>query len=201
MVYAIPKKLQWGICLPVLLCCLYPSSYAFSPVDYVDTDQYQGKWYEVALIPYFFEKKCKKNSYVRYTLLPEESEENPVFEDYFQCETKKGKLKEFLGRAKVVDTKSNSVLSATFFKLFGWRYWFGKNYWIIGLDADYQYAVVGSPKVKNGWVFSRKPALTSSQWREVIVILENNGYDICQFQTVPQDEGLENRQSLCEFIK
>ncbi|MBX2861730.1 MAG: lipocalin family protein [Vampirovibrio sp.] len=171
---------------------------ALTPVESVDPEKYQGKWHEVALIPYFFERKCTQNAFVRYTILDEESDKQPVFEDYFQCETKPGKTKEFLGRAKVVDTDSNAILSATFFKLFGWRYWFGKNYWIIGLDDNYEYAVVGVPSLKYGWVFSRKPALTPDQWESVKTTLGDQGYDLCKFETVPQDGGLQERQSLCE---
>lgn len=187
-----------GILL-IALGILTPLSLALTPVDRVEPQAYQGVWHEIALIPYFFEKSCRRNALVRYTLLPAESENQPVFEDYFQCTTENGSLKSFTGRAKVVSPSSNSILSATFLKIFGWRYWFGKNYWIIGLDPQYQYAVVGQPNMDHGWVFSREPELNETQWQSVISILKNAGFDTCRFTTMPQDGGLAIRQKLCEI--
>ena len=177
-------------------------SFAVELVDYVDPERYAGEYYELALIPYRFEKNCAKNAKVRYTLLEKEDVSDPtVFEDYFECEKENGKLKTFLGRAKVVDTESNAKLSATFFKLFGWRYWFGENYWIIGRGEDYEYTVVGNPNLKYGWVMARTPELSSEQWKTISETLESNGYDLCEFQTVIQDNSsMKSVLPLCEFL-
>ena len=60
------------------------------------------------------------------------------------CDTKKGR-DVAVGRAKVVDSESNAKLKVTFVKIFNkWVYAFGGDYWVIDLEANYKYAVVGA---------------------------------------------------------
>jgi len=39
-------------------------------VEHLDVVKYSGHWYEIALIPYFFQKSCALDAKVKYTLLP-----------------------------------------------------------------------------------------------------------------------------------
>ncbi|MDX2085680.1 MAG: lipocalin family protein [Candidatus Melainabacteria bacterium] len=165
------------------------------PVPLVDLTRYSGSWYEVALIPYFFQKHCATNAWVEYSPLP-----NGQYKDYFQCDKANGKVQKLTGRVKSV-SPSNSVLSATFLNLLGWRYWFGPNYWIIGLDDDYQFAVVGEPKRQHGWVLSRKPTLSPTQWQAVAQALTHNGYDSCEFRLSPQTQRLQQPEALCRYLE
>jgi apolipoprotein D and lipocalin family protein len=64
-----------------------------------------------------------------------------------------GKEKSALGRAKVVDRTTNAKLEVSFFRPF-WG-----DYWIIDLDADYRYAVVGHPGREYLWILSRTPTM------------------------------------------
>ena len=57
-----------------------------------------------------------------------------------------GPLKESVGKAEVVDDQTNAKLKV-------WFFWpFKGNYWIIDLDDDYQWAVVGVQIFANRWI-------------------------------------------------
>ena len=70
--------------------------------------------------------------------------------------------------------------------LWGWRPFWG-DYWVLGLDADYQWAIVGSPDRKYGWILSRTPEMPQDTLEHVFAILTENGYDTNLFaMSTPQ---------------
>ena len=58
---------------------------------------------------------------------------------------------------------------------FGWRPFWG-TYWVIGLDENYRWAIVGHPDREYGWVLARTPTLPDETLEGVFRILEGNGY-------------------------
>jgi len=54
---------------------------------------------------------------------------------------------------------------------------FWGDYWIIGLDENYEYAVIGHPDRKYGWILSRTSKLSKDKLDEAFEILERNGYN------------------------
>jgi apolipoprotein D and lipocalin family protein len=152
-----------------------------TPVSPFEFSRYSGEWYEVALIPYWFQRNCLGNAKVRYTPL-----DNHTYEDYFECDTRKpGRKQVLIGRARVVDPVQPSVLSATFLNLIGWRYWLGRNYWVTDLAPDYRYAVVSHPGRNLGWVLARTPSLPPADWATIIAGLKQQGYNPCRFVYSP----------------
>ena len=85
------------------------------------------------------------------------------------------------GLAKVVDEKTNSKLEVSFVSIFGFHLFWG-DYWIIGLDKNYEYAVVGHPERKYGWILSRTPKLSEEKLNEAFDILKETGYDSAKFE-------------------
>ncbi len=73
----------------------------------------------------------------------------------------------------------------SFFSILGWRPFWG-DYWVIGLDDDYQWAIVGTPDRKYGWVLARTPELKENILEKVFAILEHNGYQRKDFELSPQ---------------
>ena len=185
--------------LSVLSWVVIPPALALKTVDFVDPEKYQGKYYEIALIPYFFEKQCAKNGFAEYTLLPDKK--GTVFKDYFQCEKNNGKLDQKEGRVRVVNEETNAVLSVTFVKSLMWHYWFGDNYWIIDRGPNYEYTVVGNPSLKYGWILAREPQMSKETLTSIRTVLEDNGYDACQLEMMPQDgSDVTEFVSLCEYL-
>lgn len=173
------------------------------PYAYMEPAEFEGTWYELGLVPYFFEKKCEKNPIVKYTLLPKKNDrERDTFIDYFECD-RRDKKQINTGRLRVSETQSNTILSATFLNLLGWRYWFGDNYIILDINEKEQTAVIGSPKQKLAWLFRRQPKLTPKIAHDTIALLKRNGYQTpCSMVLMPHDKGeLSTKMSICQFLE
>ncbi len=95
-------------------------------------------------------------------------------------ETLDGKLREVEGKAWVVDKTSNAKLKVQFF----WP--FSGAYWIIELDPDYQWAVVGHPNRNYLWILSRTPQMDPALYDDLIDRIGNKAYDIARIQRTLQ---------------
>ena len=98
-----------------------------------------------------------------------------------RCFREDGSVDEAKGVAKIEDTASNAKLKVSFVSFLGWRPFWG-DYWVIGLDEDYQWAVVGTPNRKFGWVLARTPALDEPTIEKVFAIIERKGYERDAFE-------------------
>jgi apolipoprotein D and lipocalin family protein len=141
------------------------------PVDSVDLEKYAGVWYEIARLPNRFQRKCSYNTTATYKL-----RHDGQIDVINRCIKNDGSFIEAKGIAKVVDTESNARLKVSFVKLLGFSLFWG-DYWIIGLDLDYNYAVVGTPSRNYGWILSRQSRLSSDEMNKVFAILRNQGYN------------------------
>lgn len=144
-------------------------------VTNVNLRRYVGKWFEIAKIPNRFQKKCVKNTTAEYVL-----RDDGRITVINTCEKRSGDKVIAKGIAKIVDTDSNAKLKVSFVRFLGISLFWG-NYWIIGLDKDYSYAVVGEPKRKYGWILARNPKLSSELRKKIEKILIENGYDPSRF--------------------
>lgn len=134
-------------------------------VDRVDVQKYLGKWYEVARLPNRFEKKCESDITAQYSL-----REDGKITVVNACRQKDGKVRTSKGWAKIVDP-SNAKLKVTFF----WPF-FG-DYWVIGLDPEYRFAVVSEPERQYAWILSRTPQLAPDLYKQALDILRQRGID------------------------
>ncbi len=151
-------------------------------VDNVDLSRYLGRWYEIGLIPVWFQKGCAGGTTAEYSLFKE-----GVVNVVNRCCTEDGKVKEAKGRAWVVDKKHPAKLKVSFVSLLGW-WLFKGDYWIIDLDPDYKYAVVGHPSRDLGWILSRTPTLPAEVLQGIAERLTANGYDFSRFKMTNQTE-------------
>lgn len=149
-------------------------------VKYVDLNKYAGLWYEVAKIPNSFQDQCIKGTTAKYIL--KEDGEIAVINS---CIDEDGEVDDADGLARIVDKKSNAKLEVSFFSIFGWRPIWG-DYWIIGLDENYEWAIVGTPSRKYGWVLSRTPKLENETMEKIFLILKDQGYNPKSFEMSKQ---------------
>ena len=149
-------------------------------VEKVDLSRYIGTWYEIAKIPNRFQKQCVRGTTAQYTL--REDGKITVLNSCFKAN---GKLDDAEGLAKVVDTATGAKLEVSFVSFLGWRPFWG-DYWVIGLDQEYQWAVIGTPNRKYGWVLARAASLGATTLEEIWEILRSNGYDTQDFVMSPQ---------------
>ena len=149
-------------------------------VTAVDLERYAGLWYEVAKIPNRFQKQCARGTTAEYTL-----REDGRISVVNRCFKNDGSLDDANGVAKVIDTSTNAKLEVSFVSFLGWRPFWG-DYWVIGLDENYEWVVVGTPDRKYGWVLARTPTLDESTMQEVRRILTTNGYQWDTFEVSVQ---------------
>jgi apolipoprotein D and lipocalin family protein len=136
-------------------------------VAQVDLPRYMGTWYEIASYPHRFQKGCVGSRAV-YTLRGD-----GTVEVYNECrdETLDGPQRSVTGTARVVDAASNAKLEVSFFRPF-WG-----DYWIIALDPDYRWAMIGHPSRDYLWILSRTPTLDEAIYRQLLADLPARGYD------------------------
>jgi apolipoprotein D and lipocalin family protein len=144
-------------------------------VNQVDLQKYTGVWYEIAKIPNNFQDQCVGNTTAEYIL-----QEDGRIKVINSCDNEKGERETADGVAKVVDKETNSKLEVSFVSFLGIRPFWG-DYWIIGLDENYEYAVIGSPDRKYGWILAREKELSKKQLDEAYAILKKNGYNTNRF--------------------
>jgi apolipoprotein D and lipocalin family protein len=144
-------------------------------VPFVDLKKYAGTWFEIARYPNRFQKKCVSDVRATYNLTSDGK-----VSVLNQCVQANGKVKTAKGKAKVVDRTSNAKLKVTFF----WPFY--GDYWILDLDPDYTYAVVGEQDRKYLWILSRTPEIDSGLYNEILQRITNQGYDTSKLIRTPQ---------------
>jgi len=149
-------------------------------VEKVDLKKYVGLWYEVAKIPNSFQDQCIYGTTAEYKI----DEDGDIIVTN-SCYDEKDKLDVAEGLAKVVDKNTNAKLEVSFVSFLGIRPFWG-DYWIIGLDESYQWAVVGTPSRKYGWVLSRTPSLPDSTMENIFKILKSQHYNPDDFEMSKQ---------------
>lgn len=140
-------------------------------VEAVDLERYAGKWYEISKIPNRFQRQCAGNTTAEYAL-----RSDGKIDVTNRCQKEDGTVQEAVGIAEVADTVSNSKLKVSFVR-FLWRWWFWGDYWIIGLGKNYDYAIVGTPTRKYGWILSRTPVIDPHQYESALDELRRQGYN------------------------
>ncbi len=143
-------------------------------VAHVDLNRYLGRWYEIASFPMFFQRHCLRNTQAEYSL----NKHGDILV-YNHCETANG-LETAHGHAHVVPGSHSARLRVSFF----WPFY--GNYWIIGLDDQYQWAVVGEPGRDYLWVLARKPQLSPSELHKALITAQAQGYDLSKLRYTPQ---------------
>lgn len=133
----------------------------------VDLQRYLGLWHEAARLPMWFQRQCVADTTAQYGLL-----ENGKISVTNRCRTKDGSFDQAQGKASVVENSGNARLRVSFF----WPF-FG-DYWVIGLDPEYRWAVVGEPKRKSLWILSRINPMPASELAAAKQIALAQGYDL-----------------------
>jgi apolipoprotein D and lipocalin family protein len=125
----------------------------------VDLSRYVGRWYEIARYPNRFEKNCVADVTADYSL-----RSDGKITVVNSCLERDGKLNQSKGTAKVVDPATNAKLKVTFF----WPFY--GDYWIIGLDPEYRFAVVSEPDRRYLWILSRTPQCSNASGKRVWLV-------------------------------
>ena len=146
-------------------------------VENVDIKKYAGHWYEIARLPNKFEKGLECVS-ATYTV--KENGKIEVLNAGYSSEGNR-QLKRIKGTAWVPNSNYQGRLKVRFF----WP--FSGNYYIISLDENYSYALVGDPSRKYLWVLSKSKILDSTIYGELLEVAKINGFNINDVIKTNQD--------------
>lgn len=146
-------------------------------VESVDINKYLGQWYEIARLPNSFEKGMECVT-ANYTL--KKNEKIEVLNKGYLIDNK-GEFKTAKGVAWVPKTKYPGRLKVSFFRPFSGKYY------IIALDKDYKYALVGDPSRKYLWILSRTKTLDDSIYTNLLDTAQKHKFDISTIIKVNQD--------------
>ena len=150
-------------------CAHTPSGPPLQTVDRVDLARYMGRWYEIATIPMSFQKGCVGVT-ADYSIR-EDGDVKVV--NTCRKETLDGPVKVAEGKAWSVDP-SNAKLEVQFF----WP--FHGAYWVIDLDPEYRWAVVGHPSREYLWILSRTPQMDAATYDGILSRLRAQSYDVAK---------------------
>ena len=148
-----------------------------SVVATVDLNRYKGTWYEIARLPIFFERKLKCVT-ATYTLRDDGKITVLNKGNYITDPQKSTSSK---GVAWIPDKNSSAKLKVQFF----WP--FSGDYWILYLDNDYNYVLVGDPSHKYLWILAREKKMDETTYKMLLQKAVDNGYDIKPIIRVEQD--------------
>ena len=132
----------------------------------VEVEKYMGTWYEIARLPNSFEKDMKC---VTATYSLKKNGKINVFNKGFK--TTKNKYSTAKGIAKIPNSEYPGKLKVSFFRPF-WG-----NYYIIELDKNYQYVLVGDPTRKYLWILSRTSTLNEATYNMLVNIAKKKGFN------------------------
>ncbi|QBF24763.1 lipocalin [Pseudomonas tructae] len=148
-------------------------SLAPKTVERVDLKRYQGKWYELARLPMYFQRDCAQSE-AHYNLKPDGS-----VGVLNRCRTLAGEWQEASGTATAQVPGKTDKLWVEFDN------WFSTllpgvakgDYWILYVDDKYQTALVGNPDRKYLWILSRTPTIPALQRESLLAKARQQGYD------------------------
>ena len=145
----------------------------------VDLDRYLGTWFEVARLPNLegdgFGRHC-----VDVTATYAKRPDGLIGVRTVACNAKAGMRRtEVSGTARPVNP-GGSKLRLTFF------YLLRGDHWVVGLDPDYRWALVGTPSRRRLWLMSRTPRLDPAEYDRAMAIAAAQGYDTARVRPTPQ---------------
>jgi apolipoprotein D and lipocalin family protein len=170
------KKILFLFLTSTIFYCTY-SQKVPAVVSSVDLKRYQGTWYEIARLPNFFEKKLKCIT-ATYTLR-EDGKITVLNKGNNISSPSKHSSSE--GVAWLPDKNSPAKLKVQFF----WP--FSGDYWIMYLDPDYKFVLVGEPALKYLWILCREKRLDEMTYDMLIRKAIDNGYDVTSIIRVGHD--------------
>lgn len=139
----------------------------------VDLARYAGTWYQVALLPNFFQSQCVSDTRATYRLT------DAGVEVVNTCRRADDSLTSIRGRAEAAPGSGNARLLVTFF----WP--IRGDYWVLALDAAYTSALVGTPDRRYAWILSRTPTLDEARLEQLLARAAELGFDRAAFRRSP----------------
>lgn len=169
------------LALPLLAaaCATAPGPGTPRTVGQVDLARYAGTWFEAARFPTSFQDgpriRCEEVS-ATYTLRPDGR-----VDVVNRCRNALDGGAERVARGVARSaSEGNDRLRVSFF----WPFY--GDYWVIGLDPGYRWAVVGAPGRDFLWILSREARMAEADYAAAVEIARREGFDTTRLRRTVQ---------------
>jgi lipocalin len=146
-------------------------------VNELDIQKYLGTWYEIARYNHRFERGLLGVT-ANYSIREDGKIKvvNSGYKNSFD-----GKFSRAVGKAKIPDPINEPAKLKVSFFLF-----FSGDYYVMELDNDYQWALIGSSSDDYLWILSRTPQMEEELYDQLLGKLKKRGYDVSKLIKVEQ---------------
>lgn len=149
-------------------------------VNQVDIQKYGGKWYEIAHLPMYFQRKCVSNITAQYSVNADQT-----IGVLNSCRIGNGEMISSEGVA-YSQNQGNSKLKVSFLPTgLRWMPLTKGDYWVLRVDPEYKVALVGGPSNKYLWILSREPQLDEATYQSYLDTAKHYGYDVTKLIKLP----------------
>ena len=143
------------------------------PVPALDLQRYGGEWHEIAHLPLYFQRRCAANITATYT--PRAYGTVAVRN---ACDDKDGKTIVSEGTARTVAGHPGRLQVRFAPDWLAWVPMVWGDYWVIELDPEYRWAVIGGPSRKYLWILSRTPTMARALFDDIRARAAQRGYPV-----------------------
>lgn len=173
----------FGIIILLLTSCKGQKSMIDKTVvKELDIEQYLGTWYEIARYDHSFERGLVGVT-AKYSM--RKDGKIKVLNSGYKSSLD-GELSQAIGKAKIPNSDEPAKLKVSFFWIF-----YG-DYFVMELDKNYQWAVIGSSTDKYLWILSRSPQMEDNLYNRLLKNLTERGYDVSKLILVKQKGNLND---------
>ncbi len=171
---------------PALLACLLLAALpviAAEPVravDMLDIDRYAGQWHEIAHLPVSFQKQCVGEITANYGL-----RRDGRISVTNACRNGDGERVVAEGVARPVAGHPGQLQVRFVPDWLSWVPLVWADYWVLALDPDYQWALVGEPDRKYLWLLAREPQLDATVQDHYLASARLQGFDLSELIQTP----------------
>lgn len=146
-------------------------------VNELDLEKYLGTWYELARYNHRFEKNLVGVT-ANYSI--RKDGKIKVLNSGYK-KSLSGKFSKATGKAFIPNPdKEPAKLKVSFF----WNFY--GDYYVLDLDKNYEWAIIGSSSDNYLWILSRKPQIKEELYHQLLNKISQRGYDISQLIIVEQ---------------
>jgi apolipoprotein D and lipocalin family protein len=147
-------------------------------VPQLDMDRFSGTWYVIARYPLKSEKLCASDNLMLFAL----GDKARQYQVVKSCATKKS-----YSEVQNIDGKQSKSgdgeLQSRHFVLFH------RSHWVLALDPNYQWAIIGSPNHAALTILSRTPTLPPDRLGQLEAQAAAQGFATAKLVLLPQGAG------------
>lgn len=157
-------------------CQLAPNLPPIRTAESIDLNRFAGDWFVIANIPTFIET----DAYNAVESYAEPVNGRVATTFTFNKGGFEGERKTYQPTAFVREGSGNAVWGMQFV----WP--IKAEYRVVYIDPEYQFTIIGRTKRDYVWLMARQPVIAEDDYKRLLSIIEQEGYDLDKLRLVPQ---------------